>query len=255
MSKIIFITGASSGIGKSVAVEFSRKKWIVLASARRVNLLKKISEKAKKNNSGLIIPIKIDITDEKEVEAKISRSFKMYGTPDICLLNAGTNNPNEKKIMNLKDTKNIFKINYFGTLNCIETILPFLESSSKKTQLAIMSSVAGYRGLPYAAAYCSSKASLINFSESIYNLCKNKNIIIRLINPGFIKTPLTDKNKFPMPFIITSDKAAKILYKKLNYSTKFEINLPWLFCLVMKLLKLLPYRLYFSITSRLVKNL
>jgi short-subunit dehydrogenase len=86
-----------------------------------------------------------------------------------------------------------------------------------------MASVAGYRGLPYAAAYCSSKASLINLAESMYNLCKKKNILIRVINPGFIKTPLTDKNEFPMPLIMSVDKAAKVLFKKLNYSKNVPI--------------------------------
>ena len=253
MKKIIFITGASSGIGKHTALEFARNNWVVLASARRINLIKKLSYDAKVKRKGKIIPIRLDITNSKEVTKNIKKYFRIYGIPNICLLNAGTNNPNEKKIINFKDARDIFNINYFGTLNCLQAIIPFLESSKKNTQLAIMASVAGYRGLPYAAAYCSSKASLINLAESIYNLCKNKNILIRVINPGFIKTPLTDKNDFPMPLIMSADKAAKVLFKKLNYSKSFEINLPWFFCLIMKFLKIIPYPLYFFLTSKLVK--
>ena len=255
MKKIIFITGASSGIGKYTAIEFSKNKWTVLAAARRKNLLAEVSKEASKKYGGKIIPIALDITKENEVKKIINKCFRLYGTPNICLLNEGTNNPNEKKIINLNEAKKIFKINYFGTLNCIDAILPNLLTSKKNTQLAIMASVAGYRGLPYATAYCSSKAALINLAESIYSLCKNKNILVRLINPGFIKTPLTDKNKFEMPFIIPANKAAKILYKKLNNSTKFEINLPWTFCIIMKILSIVPYSLYFKITSKMIRRL
>ena len=118
-----------------------------------------------------------------------------------------------------------------------------------------MSSVAGYRGLPYAAAYCSSKSAIISFAESIYNQCKNLGIAIRVINPGFVKTPLTDKNKFKMPMIIPAEKAADIIYKKIIFSKKFEINCPWLFCFIMKLLRVLPNRVYFSLTQLLIKRL
>ena len=118
-----------------------------------------------------------------------------------------------------------------------------------------MSSVAGYRGLPYASAYCSSKSAIITFVESIFNQCKNIGIKVRLVNPGFIKTPLTDKNKFKMPFIISADIAAEMMYKKFLYSNSFEINLPWLFCLFMKTLRILPYKLYFKITQLLLKKL
>ena len=123
------------------------------------------------------------------------------------------------------------------------------------SQVIFMSSVAGYRGLPYAAAYCSSKSAITTFAESIYNQCKNLGIAIRVINPGFVKTPLTDKNKFKMPMIIPVEKAADIMYKKIVFSKKFEINCPWLFCFIMKILRLLPNSLYLSLTQLLIKRL
>ena len=118
-----------------------------------------------------------------------------------------------------------------------------------------MSSVAGYRGLPYAAAYCSSKSAISTFAESIFNQCKNLGITVRVVNPGFIKTPLTDKNKFDMPMIISSEKASNIIYKKIVSSNKFEINCPWLFCFFMKILRILPYSIYFKLTNYLMKSL
>ena len=118
-----------------------------------------------------------------------------------------------------------------------------------------MSSVAGYRGLPYSSAYCSSKAALINYVESIVNQSAMHGINVRLVNPGFIKTPLTDKNNFKMPLIISSKKAAKILYNKFLFTTKFEINLPTFFCIIMKILRIIPYFIYFRLTKLVLRKL
>ena len=252
MKKIIFVTGASSGIGKALSVKFANSGWKVLASARRLDLLKKLDKESNSLNS--IIPIKMDITNKKTVSSQVNKTIKKYGIPDIVLLNAGTNNPNSKNIFSIEETEQIFKINFFGTLNCLHALLPFLKKKIN-SQVIFMSSVAGYRGLPYAAAYCSSKSAITTFAESIYNQCKNLGIAIRVINPGFVKTPLTDKNKFKMPMIIPVEKAADIIYKKIIFSKKFEINCPWLFCFIMKILKILPNSLYLSLTQLLIKRL
>ncbi len=252
MKKSIFITGASSGIGRALSLKFASEGWQVIASARRINLLKSLSSQSVKKNS--IKPIRIDITDNKMVCNKINSIIKTYGIPDIIFLNAGTNNPNSNSIFSLEETRQIFETNFFGTLNCLSALLPYLKKK-KQSQVIIMSSVAGYRGLPYAAAYCSSKSALSNFAESIYNQCKKYGITVRVVNPGFIKTPLTDKNKFDMPMIISVEKAANIIYNKILFSNKFEINCPLLFCFLMKVLRILPYSIYFKLTNYLMKSL
>jgi len=252
MKKLIFVTGASSGIGRALSIKFANNGWKVLASARRLDLLKKLTKESENLNA--ITPIKMDISNKKTVSSQINKTIKKYGIPDIVLLNAGTNNPNSKYIFSIEETEQIFKINFFGTLNCLHALLPFLKKKNN-SQVIFMSSVAGYRGLPYAAAYCSSKSAITTFAESIYNQCKNLGIAIRVINPGFVKTPLTDKNKFKMPMIIPVEKAADIMYKKIVFSKKFEINCPWLFCFIMKILRVLPNSLYFSLTQLLIKRL
>ena len=252
MKKIIFVTGASSGIGRALSIKFANSGWKVLASARRLDLLKKLDKES--INLNTIIPIKMDVSNRKIVSSQVNKTVKKYGIPDIVLLNAGTNNPNTKNIFSIEETEQIFKINFFGTLNCLHALLPFLKKKNN-SQVIFMSSVAGYRGLPYAAAYCSSKSAITTFAESIYNQCKNLGIAIRVINPGFVKTPLTDKNKFKMPMIIPVEKAADTMYKKIVFSKKFEINCPRLFCLIMKILRLLPNSLYLSFTQLLIKRL
>ena len=226
---------------------------MVLAAARR--LCRPISKPLSKGRNKNFLSLKLDITNKYEVNKIFSKAFRKYGCPDIMILNAGTNNPNSEKILDLKEVDHIYKVNFFGTLNCIEAILKLVKKSNNKSQLAIVSSVAGYRGLPYSSAYCSSKAALTNFAESIYSQCKLIGLDIRVINPGFVKTPLTDKNKFPMPMIISSQTAANLIYKKLLNSNSFEINLPKLFCIIMKIIRLLPYSLYFKFTSSLLKKL
>ena len=253
MKGLILITGASSGIGKALAEKFYSNGWTVIAAARRIKLLS--VKDLNKGGKGKYIPLKLDITNKNEVKKSFKKSFTKLGFPDIIVLNAGTNNPNSKNIVNIDEIKNIYNVNFFGTINCIQTILDLVKIKKKPSQMAIVSSVAGYRGLPYASAYCSSKSALINFAESIYHQCRHIGINIRLINPGFIKTPLTDKNKFTMPMIITSNIAANIIYKKLLHSKSFEISLPRLFCFVMKVLRLIPYSIYFRITARLIKKL
>ena len=214
MKKKIFITGASSGIGRALSLKFASKDWLVIASARRLNLLKVLEKEA---NNNLVNSLKLDITDHKSLLKKIPTVIKKYGIPDILFLNAGTNNPNSSEILSIQETKKIFDINFFGTLYCLDAFLPYLKEK-KDVQVIIMSSVAGYRGLPYASAYCSSKSAITAFAESIYNQCKQVGIKVRIVSPGFVKTPLTDKNNFPMPMIISSEKAAEIMYKKFVYS-------------------------------------
>ena len=252
MKKSIFITGASSGIGRSLSLKFASEGWKVVASARRINILKSLKNESLKKK--IIIPVKLDITNSKMVSSKVNSIVKTNGIPDIIFLNAGTNNPNSTSIFSLEETRQIFETNFFGTLNCVAAFLPYLKKK-RQSQIIIMSSVAGYRGLPYAAAYCSSKSAISTFAESIFNQCKNLGITVRVVNPGFIKTPLTDKNKFDMPMIISAEKASNIIYKKILYSNKFEINCPLLFCFLMKVLRILPYSVYFKLTNYLIKSL
>lgn len=249
----IFITGASTGIGKALADNFNSKGWLVLAAARRIKLLEKNRKNIK--NKKKYIPIRLDITKRDMVDKTITKIFDKHGFPQIIVLNAGTNNPNSKEIFKMEELKRIYNVNFFGTLNCVNIILKLKKKISIRSQLVIISSVAGYRGLPYSAAYCSSKAALTNFAESIYHQCKVIGLRVRVINPGFVKTPLTDKNQFKMPLIISAEIAANLIYKKLLYGNSFEINVPKLFCILMKIIRTVPYSVYFRFTSLLLKKL
>ena len=143
--------------------------------------------------------------------------------------------------------------NFFGTLNCIMAVNTYFREK-KSGHIAIVSSVAGYRGLPAASGYCASKAALTSLAESLYFDFKRKNIKVSLISPGFIKTPLTDKNKFPMPMIKSPEYAAEKIFIGLIRKNSFEIHFPKSFTIFVKLLKIMPNWLFFWLVEKGVKR-
>jgi len=238
--KIIWITGASTGIGKALAIKFAKNGWIVAASARREELLKKLTEINENINS-----YPLDVTKIDNCKSIAQLIIKDLGKIDICVFGTGMHDPTSEKKFNLKKIREIMEVNYFGTMNCINSIYEYF-SKKKSGQISIISSVAGYRGLPAAGAYCASKSALISFAESLYFDMIRKNVQVKLISPGFIKTPMTDQNDFPMPMIKSAEYAADKIYLGLLKKNGFEIHFPKVFTFLMKMIQILPNWLYFG---------
>jgi len=144
--------------------------------------------------------------------------------------------------------------NFFGTLNCIMAVNTFFREK-KSGHISIVSSVAGYRGLPAASGYCASKAALTSLAESLYFDFKRHNVRVSLVSPGFIKTPMTDKNKFPMPMIKSPEFAAEKMFVGLTKKNVFEIHFPIIFTMIMKLLKIMPNWLFFFLVKKGMKKI
>ena len=144
------------------------------------------------------------------------------------------------------------KVNFFGTLNCIKSVEDYFKKK-KEGHISIVSSIAGYRGLPNSTGYGPSKAALNNLAESLYFDFGRHNVRVSLVSPGFIKTPMTDKNEFKMPFLKTSEFAAEKIYNGLVNGSSFEIDFPKELTLILKLLKILPNRLYLYLIKKLTK--
>jgi short-subunit dehydrogenase len=245
--KKIWITGASSGIGKALAEKFSKEKWEVAISARRDSIL---NEMAKKEN---ITAFPLDVTNKQEVENVFNKIIKDFNDIDICVFCSAVYNRKTEKEINVDQIKKTIDVNFLGSVNCVKAVEKYLKTK-KKGQIAIVSSIAAYRGLPNSSGYGPSKAALTNFTESIYFDFKKYNVKIKLISPGFIKTPMTDTNEFPMPFIKTVEFAADKIYKGLLESSAFEIHFPKELTLFLKFLRILPYRIYLFIVDKLVKR-
>ena len=247
--KVIWITGASSGIGKALSIKFAENGWIVAASARRENLLKELQ-----NINQNIYPYPLDVTDIEKCKLTVKSITDNLNGIDICVFGTGMHDPKSEKQFNLNKIREIMEVNYFGTMNSINSIYDYF-SEKKNGQISIISSVAGYRGLPAAGAYCASKAALTSFTESLNFEMKMKNVRVSLISPGFIKTPMTDQNDFPMPMIKSPEFAANEIYKGLTEKKGFEIHFPKAFTFIMKFLQILPNGLYFKLVSKGMKKI
>ncbi len=247
MNKKIWITGASSGIGKSLALKFAKEGWQVAASARRENLL---NELVKENSNIHSFPL--DVTDKDKTKIVFQNILKKFEDLDICVFGTGIHDPASEKKLNNETFRKIMEINFFGTLNCILAVDSYFRER-KKGEISIVSSVAGYRGLPAAGAYCASKSALISLAESLVFDFKRFNVKVSVINPGFIKTPMTEKNKFKMPMIKSPEYAAQKIFLGLTKKNSFEIHFPKSFTFGMKLLKIMPNWLYFFVVGRGIK--
>ena len=245
--KKIWITGASSGIGRALAEKFAKENWKVAVSARRESLLKEIAQHEN------ISSFPLDVTDDDSVDVTFSNILKEFKDLDLCVFCSGTYDPKLEKEINKEQIRKVMNINFFGILNCIKAVEKYFKNK-KNGHISIVSSIAAYRGLPNSSAYGPSKSALTNLTESLYFDFKKYNVRISLVSPGFIKTPLTDKNKFPMPFIKSPEFAANKMYNGLVKSTAFEINFPKELTIAFKLLRILPYRLYLFLIDKLVKR-
>ena len=245
--KKIWITGASSGIGKSVAEKFANEGWKVAVSAWRKGLR---DELAKNPN---IVSFPLDVTNRNQINEVFKNILDNFGDLDICVFSSGTYEPKDEQNIDPDKIKNVINVNFLGVIDCVKSVERYFKDK-KSGHISIVSSIAGYRGLPNSSGYGPSKAALTNFSESIYFDFKKFGVRVSVVSPGFIKTPLTDKNEFPMPFLKTPEYAAEKIFNGLVKSSAFEIHFPKGLTLTLKFLRILPYRLYLFLVDKLVKR-
>ena len=245
--KVIWITGASTGIGKALAIKFSQNGWKVAISARREALLNEIASENKN-----IFAFPFDVTDKEKCNSTFNLIKNKFDNIDLCVFSTGTWDPKKEKEIDVEQIENVMKINFFGTLNCIKSVESYFKTRGYG-QISIVSSIAGYRGLPNSTGYGPSKSALNNLAESLYFDFKRHGVRVSLISPGFIKTPMTDKNDFKMPFLKSPEFAAEKIYNGVVNSKSFEIDFPKQLTITLKLLKILPIKLYFKIVERMTK--
>lgn len=285
--ELIWITGASQGIGKALALAYANQGAKVIISARNREKLDEVCRQGREQQlSGELIPLSLDVTDQQQVKQAVTFLIASYRLPDRVILNAGTHQPVEARQFSAQVLQQLVQVNLLGIGYLLEALLPSYarldHSNAKRSasqrelvfanndsissldstdnlnasspdpqlkQIALVASVAGYRGLPTASCYGASKAAVINLAESLRAELYSSDIDIRLINPGFVKTPLTDKNDFEMPFLISAEQAAHDIIKGLA-GKHFEIVFPRKMAWSMKLLKWLPDRVFFPLINR-----
>ena len=238
----VWITGGGSGIGKALALSFATDGWDVVISGRDQKRLQEVCDL-----SPQIRAVVCNISNE---DAVLSAQLEI-GTIDLAVLNAGDYRPGPTHACSPNDHRKMFEVNYFGTLNCIQAVLPEMRKHGGK--MAIVGSLAGYIGLPNASAYGPSKAALISLCESLCAELQDSLVTLKLISPGFVKSTLTDRNDFEMPYLLSAEQAAIEIRRGLE-GDSFEITFPRPFVRRMKLLQMIPYRLYFYLARKMTRQ-
>jgi short-subunit dehydrogenase len=254
-NKYIWIIGASSGIGKALAENLAKQGANLALSARSksdLETLKKELDDDAPTREHLIHPL--DVGDLPSLNQAAEAINSTWPRVDSIIHLAAIYAPSSFVKMDIDAAHKLININFAGTLNVIHIALPLLKGGTmlrdEKSQLVICGSVAGYCGLPNGQPYSASKAAIINLVESLR--AEETDLDIKLISPGFVRTPLTDKNPFPMPFIIEPEDAAERIVTGL-LTSKYEIHFPRRLTWLMKILKRLPAPLFFAITKQMVK--
>jgi short-subunit dehydrogenase len=241
---IVWITGASTGIGRELALSFARDGYRVAASARSAD---KLAELASRSSNIKTYPL--DVLIVADAAATVEKIEREMGPIGLAVFNAGVWHPMTASTYDIEKVKASTDVNYLGVCNSLAPVMRAMIGRGRG-HLAIVSSVAGMRGLPKGAAYAPTKAALISLAESLYGDLKLKGVSMTVINPGFVETPMTSVNTFPMPFIVTTEEAVRTIRAGLD-TGRFEIVFPGRMALLMKTLRILPYRVFFWATGRI----
>ena len=247
-NKRIWIIGASSGIGEACAKAFLGHGAKVALSARRIDKLKAIQDKWPADQT-LCLPANAQSNDE--LNSAYQSIKQTWGGIDLLLYVSGIYEPMRADNFDLAKATDIINTNIIGAMSACSITLPdFIQQQSGG--IAIVSSVAGYSGLPQSLAYGPSKAAMINFCETLYYDLKPKNVAVYMINPGFVSTEATAKNDFEMPALITAEQAATEILDGIQ-AGEFDIHFPKRFSYFLKFLRLLPYPAYFFLIKKFIK--
>ncbi len=247
--QIIWLSGAGSGIGRGLAVALLRKGHRLALTGRREAPLEELRQEVEPGEEERVLVLPADVSIPSTLEIAYTRLKDTWGVPDMVIANAGTHQHTELDRLTFSESRAIIDVNLLGAIRMLTLPLQGMADRGSGTLVGV-ASLAGYRGLPAAAAYGASKAGLINFLESLRFDAEPRGIRVQIVNPGFVKTPLTDQNPFEMPMLISVEQAVAALMNGLEKG-RDEIHFPTRFSRIMKLLRILPYPLY----KRLIRKI
>lgn len=247
---VAWVTGASSGIGRAVAVELARRGWVVAATARRLDALEDLAQEDL--GRGRIVAHVGDVRDADRIAEIVQTIELVHGPIALAFLNAGASAYSEPGRLDPALVGEIFGVNVQGVANALGPVLDRMVARGKG-RIAVNASLAGYRALPRAAIYGSSKAALIHLVEALRFDAEPRGVRLQIVNPGFVVTPMTDRNDFPMPFLMDAKRAAVIICDGFESGTR-EIAFPRRLAILMKVLRGLPGALYVPLLRWLLKQ-
>lgn len=240
-----WVIGGSTGLGAELVKILASAGISTFVSARNKDKLEVLCDQFT-----TAVPYPLDITNKEACDQAVANIHNSNNTlPDLIILNAAVYSPMDVENFNAKEISTMINVNYMGVVNMLAALLPY-KQTTKKVTIAAVTSPSGWRGLPGAIGYGSSKAAVINMIESMKPELDEYGFDLRVVNPGFIKTRLTDKNNFKMPQLMNADDAARRILKGLS-TKKFDISFPNPFLSYLKLLRILPYSVFFSIMKKI----
>jgi short-subunit dehydrogenase len=246
---IAWITGASTGIGAAVARRLVASGWMVAITARARDSLEALAAE----HPGRMIVAPCDVSDTPAMQALHGWIEEQAGRPvALAIFNAGAWKEMGAADFDIAAFRTMVQVNMIGTANGLSAVMPGMIARGAG-QIAIVASVAGYRGLPRAVAYGATKSALISMAESLEFDLAPRGVTVNVVNPGFVRTPMTAANTFPMPFLLEVDDAAERLVRGLQRG-RFEVTFPWQLSLPLRLLALLPHRLFHALVARGTKG-
>jgi NADP-dependent 3-hydroxy acid dehydrogenase YdfG len=234
---VAIITGASTGIGAALARELARRGWKVGVLARRQELLDVLVAELRAAGADAAAAA-ADVTDRAATDAAVRALEAALGPCDLMVANAGTGAPTPAHKVQVDTILSIMRLNYDGAVHAAAAVLPGM-LARRKGRLAVVSSVAATRGLPGTGAYSASKAAVSTLWESMRVDLRGKGVACTTIHPGFIDTPLTQKNRFKMPFILSAERAARIVADGLEVG-RADITFPWQMLWLSRLMRRMP---------------
>ncbi len=246
-NKVVLITGASSGIGRGLALELARRGARAGLLARRGDLLREVVEEIQ-SHGGKAIALPADVTDANAVRAAAGKLRNEFGPIDLLIANAGVGATTAARNLEPEGVAQIFNVNVIGVVNCVTAVIPQMIERGRG-QLAVISSLAAYRGLPKSAAYCSSKAAISSLFESLRLDLQPQGIDVTIIHPGFIKTQLTAGRQAKLPFLLEVDEAANRMIRAIEKRKK-SYAFPWQLATLVRIGMVMPNFLYDWISRR-----
>jgi NAD(P)-dependent dehydrogenase (short-subunit alcohol dehydrogenase family) len=241
--RVVWVVGASSGIGQALAARLAALGATVAVSARQAGPLRDF---AAAHAGALDLPL--DVAQPAELAAAAARLLQHAGRIDDVVYCAGHYRAQRATAFDLAEMLRHQQINYVGALYLLDAVLPILLRQGAG-HLSLVSSVAGFRGLPQGLAYGPTKAALTHLAETLYQDLRPRGIAVSVIHPGFVATPLTAQNAFAMPALLSPEQAANEIIAGWRRG-EFELHFPRRFTRLMKLLRLLPYGPYFAVVRR-----
>jgi short-subunit dehydrogenase len=245
----IFITGASSGIGESMARFYAKRGVQLGLIARRADFLERLANELQPRPAVYAL----DVRDAAALKNAGKDFIDRFGVPDVVIANAGVSIGTLTEMEDdLKQFQDVFDINVMGMVNTFHAFVEPMKKAKRGTLVGI-ASVAGFRGIPGGGAYSASKAAAIKYCESLRVELRNDGVSVVTICPGYIKTPMTAVNKFKMPFLIDSDQAAARFARAIDAKTSFTV-IPWTMGIAARILRMVPNWLYDRVFSRMPRK-